>query len=447
MRRQKRKDGRLPRNAAPIEVTIDHVGGRGDGVGRASYTHNYRTDEHNVFVPATLPGERVLAQPLSLTGQGIKTRIIELITESPDRQAPGCTAFPACGGCNFQHWSDGQIAGWKQELVTNFLQRAGVEPKIMRPMLVSPLHSRRRAVFHLKRLAQSAVGGFQERQGVQIIHPAGCTVLHPDLLRILDALTAFMDAHMPVGTTLDAHVNLLDQGGCLYLTGLDSWPSVTMAALADWAGSMAADGVPLARLAVRDHGLPMMLYAPSPPTLKFGAVGVVPPPGAFLQPTIAGEDALQQAVAEIVGKARILADLFAGCGTLSLPLLPDLTRLIAAEQDAEAVGALKAGADATGLGGRVTPIVRDLGTAPLLAEELRKCDAVVLDPPRAGAAAQCAALATSTVPVIAMVSCNPASFARDAATLCNAGYVLEWVQPNDQFRFTNHVELVAKFTR
>ena len=447
MRRQKRKDGRLPRNAAPLEVTIDHVGGRGDGVGRASYTHNYRTDEHNVFVPATLPGERVLVQPISLTGQGIKTRIIELITESPDRHAPGCNAFPACGGCNFQHWSDGQIADWKQDLITSFLSRAGVEPKTMRPMLVSPLHSRRRAVFHLKRLAQSAVGGFQERQGVQIIYPAGCTVLHPDLLGILDALTAFVGAHLPVGTTLDAHVNLLDRGACLYLTGLDSWPAATMAALADWAGSMATDSVRLARLAVCDHGIPMMLYAPTPPTLKFGAVGVVPPPGAFLQPTKDGETALQQAVAEIVGEARILADLFAGCGTLSLPLLPNLTRLIAAEQDAEAVGALKAGADAAGLGGRVTAFVRDLGTAPLLADKLKKCDAVILDPPRAGAAAQCAALVTSAVPIIAMVSCNPASFARDAATLCEAGYTLEWVQPSDQFRFTNHVELVAKFTR
>ena len=447
MRRQKRKDGRLPRNAAPLEVTIDHVGGRGDGVGRASYTHNYRTDEHNVFVPATLPGERVLVQPLSITGQGIKTRIIELITESPDRHAPGCNAFPACGGCNFQHWSDGQIADWKQDLITSFLSRAGVEPKTMRPMLVSPLHSRRRAVFHLKRLAQSAVGGFQERQGVQIIYPAGCTVLHPDLLGILDALTAFVGAHLPVGTTLDAHVNLLDRGACLYLTGLNSWPAATMAALADWAGSMATDGVRFARLAVCDHGIPMMLYAPTPPTLKFGAVGVVPPPGAFLQPTKDGETALQQAVAEIVGEARILVDLFAGCGTLSLPLLPNLTRLIAAEQDAEAVGALKAGADAAGLGGRVTAFVRDLGTAPLLADELKKCDAVILDPPRAGAAAQCAALATSAVPIIAMVSCNPARFARDAATVCEAGYTLEWVQPSDQFRFTNHVELVAKFTR
>lgn len=447
MRRQQRKEGRLPRNAAPIEVTIDYIGGRGDGIGRASYTHNYQTKEHSVFVPATLPGERVLAQPLSLTAQGMKTRILELIEESPHRQAPGCDAFPACGGCNFQHWSADQVTDWKHSLGTGFLQRAGVTPDEVRPMLASPMASRRRAVFHLKRLAQNAVGGFQERQGTQIVYPTGCTVLHPDLLRILDAMIQFFASHAPVGMTIDLHVNRLDRGVCVYLAGQDSWPADLMAALADWASMAAADGMPLARLSVRERGLPMMLFAPVPATLRFGEIDVVPPPGAFLQPPVDGEAALQKAVAEIVGDARIIADLFAGCGTLSLPLLTGLNRLIAAEQDPDALAALKAGADAAGMGGRVTPIVRDLGAAPLLADEMKKCDAVILDPPRAGAAAQSAALATAKVPVIAMVSCNPASFARDAATLCAAGYHLNWVQMIDQFRFTNHVELVAKFTR
>ena len=163
------ESGRLPSNAAPIEVAISHIGGRGDGVGKAYYTHNHKKAEHNIFVPASLPGERLLVKPLTLTKQGIKARIIELLSESPDRHIPRCDAFPTCGGCRFQHWDETATKDWKQNLVISFLDRANVSIGDMRPFYSSPPKSRRRASFHLKCLADGAIVGFREQMGHLII--------------------------------------------------------------------------------------------------------------------------------------------------------------------------------------------------------------------------------------------------------------------------------------
>ena len=219
-----------------------------------------------------------------------------------------------------------------------------------------------------------------------------------------------------------------------------------MAALGEWAA-----GSGLARLSLlpsRAPGTPAIpLFAPIPPTLRFGEVTVTPPAGAFLQASHDGEAQLQAAVAEITDGAKSVADLFAGCGTLSLPLLGRLTRLLAAEQDKEALACLKAGADAIGLGARVIAHDTDLANAPLTPDQLTGFEAVIIDPPRGGAAAQCAQLALSNVPRIAMVSCNPATFARDAALLCDGGFSCDWLQIIDQFRMSNHIEIVAQFSR
>ena len=158
------RSGKLPRNAPPVEMTISHVGGRGDGVGRAPYRHNYITEDHTVFVPATLPGEQVVAQPQSISGQGIRAMLHEIVTPSPERRDPDCAAFPACGGCNFQHWQDEAVTAWKQELALGFLARADVPlPEPGKPH-VAPRASRRRASFHLKRLTGGVAAGFPLRQ-------------------------------------------------------------------------------------------------------------------------------------------------------------------------------------------------------------------------------------------------------------------------------------------
>ena len=447
MRRAKRNDGHLPRNAPPLEVEITHIGGRGDGVGTASYTHKYETDAHTVFVPTSLPGEIVLAQPLSINAQGIKTRILELVRQSEERQTPGCKSFPACGGCNFQHWSRPAIAHWKNNLVAHFLSRHDLSPGNIRPMQSSPPASRRRATFQIKRLHDSAIVGFHERNSHHIVAPDGCVILEPALIDLQSALEDFANTHLDPGNVLTAHANLLDNGLCVLLSGLDTWPSALLAALTDWAGKPCFAGASLARLSVDDGHTPMLLFAPTPAEIRFGDISIDPPAGAFLQATRHGEASLQAAVAEITAGASRVIDLFAGCGTLSVPLVSQLAHLLAVEQDSGSLAALKAGANKAKLGARVKTMQRDLMNAPMQPVDLDTFDAAIIDPPRNGAAAQCAELAQSNIPVIAMVSCNPATFARDAETLTYSGYRLDWMQVIDQFLFSNHLEIVARFTK
>ena len=451
-KRNARNEGRLPRNAAPISVTITHIGGRGDGVGTVRYTHNYQEADYSVFVPASLPGETIIAQPLSISKQGIKARILELKSAAASRQPPQCNAFPACGGCSFQHWTPTEIDRWKHQLITHHLERVHVNAATIRPALISPAKSRRRASFHIKRLADTAVVGFYERMGAHIIDPDGCTIIDPRLASLKTALVEFAVAYLPVGSTIKAQANLLASGAgashtglCLYLQNNAAqplWTADIQRALCAWSADQH-----LARLSIDDHDSPLTIYAPTQPTVRFGAIDVTPPPGAFLQATEHGEHSLQQAVAEILAGHTYVADLFAGCGTLSLPLIDQLSAVLAVESDSAALAALKAGVDAAGQGSRLSIKQRNLFDEPLLPDELTKITGVIIDPPRSGALAQCHQLADADVATIAMVSCNPASFARDAACLTAAGFTLDWVQPVDQFSYSNHLELVGAFTR
>ena len=441
--RKRDRAGRLPRNAAPVELDITHVGGRGDGVGIAQWRHNHVTSDHTVFVPASLPGERVIAQPVSVSGQGLKTVLSEILTPSPQRREPDCAVFPACGGCTLQHWQDNAVTAWKQDLAAGFLTRAGVEVDGFDPPHISPRGSRRRAGFHLKRLANGVAAGFLERGSNRILAPIDCSVLRPDLMVLLNRLADLAERHFPLGVDIDAQANGLDNGICLLLRGPAGWHDGIREQLAAWAVHAG-----IARLSVSDGNVdPLTLLAPAPPVLRLGDVAVTPPPGAFLQATQDAEAALQQAVADIVGDAARVLDLFAGCGTLGLPLLPHLSHLTAAESDFAALAALRQAADSAGRGAQLTCIEADLMDAPLMEADLAAFEAVIIDPPRAGAAAQCARLAASQVPVIAMVSCNPATFARDAATLIAGGYIMGRPRVIDQFRFASHVEIVAGFTR
>jgi 23S rRNA (uracil1939-C5)-methyltransferase len=443
--------GRLPRNAAPIEITITHIGGRGDGVGRAIYRHNYKEEEHDVFVPASLPGETLIVQPLSLTNQGIKGRIIELKKTSPERHIPRCGAFPACGGCSFQHWDENKITHWKADLCINFLASVGVNPATVRTPHISPPRSRRRASFRLKCLSSGAIVGFNEHMSQHIVRPEECSILHPQLSAVRQQIEDLAGAHFPLGFEANIQINILfnddaDKGYlCIYIKSANKsvpLPANCILPLVNWAK---ING--LARLTIDDAGGPVTIYAPDKPITRFGKIAMTPPAGAFLQATADGEKALQQAVAEIIGDSRRVIDLFAGCGTLSLGMIDQLAVLCAAEADEAALTALRNGSKAAGFGGRTRTIKRNLLEAPMLPDELANYDSAILDPPRSGAAAQCHFLAKSDIATIAMVSCNPASFARDAAILTSGGYRLDWIKIVDQFLFSNHVELVGAFIR
>ncbi|MCE8507331.1 class I SAM-dependent RNA methyltransferase [Ruegeria pomeroyi] len=401
------------------EITITRLGHQGDGIAPGP-----------IYVPRTLPGEVVSGTP-----EGDRLADMRVVTPSPHRVAAPCRHYRACGGCQLQHASDGFVAEWKQEVVHSALTAQGVEAE-MRPVHTSPPRSRRRATIAVRRTKKGALAGFHGRASDVITEIPDCQLLDPALLAAIpvgEALAMLGGSRkgvMAVTLTLsDAGLDVAVRGG----KPLDGPLEVALGQLAEAQG--------LARLAWEGEVIAMR----HPPTQRFGKAAVAPPPGAFLQATRDGEQALLAAVRETAGNARRVADLFSGCGTFALPLA-ETAEVHAVEGEAAMTVALDQGwRRAAGLK-RVTTEARDLFRRPLLPDELSRFDAVVLDPPRAGAEAQVAELARAKPPVIAYVSCNPVTFARDAKTLVQAGYRLNWVQVVDQFRWSAHVELAAAFS-
>ena len=352
------------------------------------------------------------------------------------RVAPPCPHFGRCGGCSLQHASDGWLAAWKGAVIVRALAARGLEAEV-RATLTSPPGSRRRATFAGRRTRKTAVVGFHGRKSEALVEVPGCLVVTPAIRAALPALARLT----AIGATRTATLRLAVSDGP---AGLD----------VDVAGGRALDGAvrgALAALAEAEDFARLawdgeVVVTRRPPFQAMGTARVVPPPGAFLQATAEGERALVEAVRAAVGGARRVADLFAGCGTFSLPLAAG-AEVLAVEGEAAMLAALAEAARRTPGLRPVRTEARDLFRRPLLAGELGGFDAVVIDPPRAGAEAQSRELARSGVPVIAAVSCDPASFARDAAILVAGGYRLDWVQPVDQFRWSGHVELAARFSR
>lgn len=399
-------------------VTIERLGQQGDGVARGP-----------LFVPLTLPGEVV-----SGTVDGDTLTDIRIETPSPDRVSAPCPHFRSCGGCQLQHVSDDLVAAFKREAVVTALAVHGIETDV-RPTLTSPDTSRRRATFAARRTKKGAMVGFHARRSDAIIPVPNCILVTPALAAIPPLAEALAVAGTSRKAALNVTVTESTEGLDVSVTGgkaLDGPLRIALAAL--------CETYRLARLTWDDELIGMRM----PPAQVMGAARVVIPPGAFLQATQHGQDTLTKLVQEIVGDAKAVVDLFAGCGTFALPLA-EKAEVLAVEGAPDMVAALDAGwRQARGLK-KVAAVARDLFRRPLLPDELARFDAAVIDPPRAGAAAQIAELAKAQTPRIAHVSCNPQTFARDAATLINAGYVLDWVQPVDQFRWSAHVELVGAF--
>lgn len=397
---------------------ILRLGARGDGVA-----------EGPLYVPRTLPGETVSGTP-----DGQRLGDIRILTPSPDRVRPPCPHFAQCGGCQLQHASDSFVGDWKAEQVRGALQGRGIEADI-RPVLTSPPASRRRAVLAARRTKSGALAGFHARASEHVVEVPQCHLLHPDLMPALAAARDLAVTGASRKAALDVSATLSNAGLDVAVRGgkpLDGPLRLALAAL--------AERHDLARLAWDEE----TVLTRRPPIREFGGVPVVPPPGAFLQATAEGEAALVTEVMALLDGARRVADLFAGCGTFTFPLARR-SAVHAVEGAPGMIGALDhAARHAQGLR-PVTHEARDLFRRPLDAQELAAFDAVVIDPPRAGAEAQIAALARARVGRIAHVSCNPATFARDAGILLAAGYRMGPVRVVDQFRWSAHVELVAGF--
>jgi len=407
-----------------VKLRIARLGHLGDGVA---------TGESGgpVFVPGALPGEVVEGEV-----DGGRMGAPRIVEPSALRVKAPCPHYRACGGCALMHARDDFVADWKLGVVRAALAGQGLSAKF-RPIVTSPPRSRRRAVFHGRRTKKGAIVGFHGRASDTLVAVPGCLLVTPALaatLPVLEEVTA-------EGASRKGELSLVvveTEGGTdVTVTGgkpLDAPLRTRLAALAETAG--------FARLTWEGETVALR----APPVVRFGPAQVALPPGAFLQATREGENALLSAVLETVSGAKRVVDLFAGAGTFALPLA-ERTEVHAVEGEAVMVEALSRGwREAEGLK-RLTAEARDLFRRPLLPDELKGFDAAVIDPPRAGAEAQIAELARSGVPVIAHVSCNPVTFARDAKTLVNADFRLDFVQVVDQFRWSPHVELAAAFRR
>jgi len=315
------------------------------------------------------------------------------------------------------------------------LQRGGVDAQVEQPVVVPP-RSRRRAVFKIKSLAEGLHIGFHAAKSHTVIDMHHCDVLTPGLFALVGALRQKLEPLFGVGEAAELHATETDTGfDCAFRWRAALTPTLRAAL------SSALSGLGIARLTMGRE----LVFETAQPCVRLGGVAVALPPDPFLQSTAEGEAALQAHVAKTVGKAKAIADLFAGCGTFTLPLA-HTARVLAVEQEPLALAALVQ-ASRTPCLKPVTTEIRDLLKLPLTPTELNAHDAVVLDPPRAGAEAQVKTLARSKVPVIAYVSCDAASFARDAALLVAGGYRVGSVTPIDQFLWSSHIELVAGFAR
>lgn len=410
-------------------LTIDRVGAQGDGIAM--------TEGGPVFVPLTLPGEIVRAE----IREG-RAEQVDILQASADRVVPVSPQYGDCGGCSLQHWASGPYLEWKHDQVRLALEREAIETEI-EPTVPVPIQSRRRLALHARRTADGRVIlGFKARKSWRLVEVRECPVADPHLVAAFPALAriaaAFLE-HPKSAPTL--HVTWTLSGLDVDVTGVER-KSGGMSRDRQMQAIRAASEANLARLSLAGETLVMARQ----PRVMFGPATVPLPAGGFLQAVPEAEAAMTERAVAAVKGAKKIADLFCGAGAFTFPLA-SVAPVLAADASAAGIAALKAGiGTASGLR-QITAEARDLFRRPLSPFDLKGCDAVVFDPPRAGAVDQTAQIADTKAAVVVGVSCNPATFARDARVLINAGFRLETVTPIDQFLWSAHVELVGVFRR
>ncbi|HSU04390.1 MAG TPA: class I SAM-dependent RNA methyltransferase [Acetobacteraceae bacterium] len=425
--------------AEPVAIRIERIGAEGDGIGTLP-------SGRLAFVPFVLPSELVRVRPVARRGDGWAAVPDALIESHPDRVTPPCPHFGACGGCALQHWDLPAYHAWKAGLLHDALRRAGYSDVPISAVVSTPAHARRRMDLGIRRVGRTVIAGLHRRRDMQVVEIETCDVLRPELVTLIGPLRGVLSGIAGLRAKGSVVVNLLDSGSDLLLRTDGSLNLHDREQLIAFA---------------RAHDLPRVSWAGNggepepvcilrPATTVLSGVTVSPPPGAFLQASGEGEAAIIAAVLaglpeRLPSRARI-AELFAGCGTLSFALARH-ARVAAWEGDRAATAALRSASHSAGLAGRIEVRERDLARQPVAAAELAGFAAVVLDPPHAGAAAQIGAIAASGCPRVIYVSCNPAALARDARTLHAAGYHVLGATPIDQFLWSARVESVVVFGR
>jgi len=358
------------------------------------------------------------------------------LAKGPGHRVPPCRHFPECGGCQLQHLTDAAFADYCFSRIAGALAQHGLTTEL-RPAYLSPPRTRRRASLRAGRAGGRVLIGFNAAATHQIIDMHECHVLAPELFALVAPLRKLLGPLLAQKRNAELQLTLADQGVDVALKGVEVAGLEAVEALTQF-----CERHRLARLTVDEGYGPEPRFEPDAVTITLGGVPVGLPPGAFLQATADGEAVLVAAVKAAIGGAARPADLFAGLGTFALALDGQVT---AAEAARDAILALKTAANRAGR--TVDAVHRDLYRRPFGSTELAAFDAVVLDPPRAGAVEQIRQLAASSVERVAYVSCNPATFARDAELLVAGGYSLDWVRPVGQFRWSTHVELASAFSR
>ncbi|GAB6052135.1 class I SAM-dependent RNA methyltransferase [Magnetospira thiophila] len=423
--------------AAPVIVTVSGLGGRGDGL--ADDPQGRR-----LFIPLTLPGDEVEARPGAKRGDGWAAELLRILTPGPHRVVPPCPHFGTCGGCALQHWRADAFAAWKRDMLIQAFSRRGL-PVTPEPTRSVGPGTRRRASLRFVRAGGKILLGFHGRGSDRVVDLTVCPLLLPQLQALLDPLRQLI-----------SQLTGQPKQGTVQMTACDNGADVslfwdTSPGMADRESlAVFADQQNLARLnwGRSDDSPPEPVVQRRVPLITLGGVALPLTAGAFLQPSREGEVLLQELVLQGVGNARRVADLYAGFGTFALALTQAKGRVVEAfESDPLAVSTAQTAAGRADRGGNLRAVVRDLERQPLTGPELEGLEALVFDPPRAGAAAQVAEIAPSAIPRVVAVSCNPATLARDARILIDGGYRLEWLVPVDQFTWSAHVEAVALFQR
>ncbi len=461
MRRKPRPGG-----AHQFDMRIESIGAHGDGVGEVTVEQNWQEQTYQVFVPQTLPGEQIVARSTNRpSGGGLRAEVVELKSVSDDRIDPPCRHFGACGGCQLQHWHEAPYQTWKRARVVDAVQRAGGNPAVVEAINTVPKASRRRARIVMAQMENenSISLGFRMRSEHRVEPIDHCLVLRPELREAVEALksiapeilglnshsTRAARAHNGKTKTktkrrrsaiqIELDLTLADNGLCCALKGKDDATLDVRLSLTELGKRL-----DLARITWNDDPI----YQPRTPVIRLGDALVSLPPNPFLQPSVEGQTVLQTWVLEgVPSQANLVADLYSGMGTFSFPLAERQHDVLAVEGNEEAILAMESARRQDERYAKLSGAVRDLDRWAISAEDLNGFDAVVFDPPRAGANNQSRALAQSNVPVVIAVSCNPATFSRDAKHLIDGGYRLIWTRCLDQFPWTGHVEIVAKFER
>ena len=420
------------------EIRIDALGPQGDGISQSQ--------RGRVYVERALPGETVRANIKRGDDGMLRGEIIAMVKASPHRVTPPCPNYDLCGGCTLQHADEGFYRAWKVAIVRDALKRKGLNPKTWREPVFVPPATRRRATFNAHKHNGKVTLGYFRRRTHRVTEIRACLVADPAIMALRDKLPPLLAPILTEGKDADIFVQMVG-GRCeLAITGPvgkkgkpDLPVREAIAELAHKADINRISWRPRER-GERDD-IEVMIER-NPLMAKFGALDVALPPLAFLQPTEAGAAALVDAVMELLPASGKFADLFSGSGTFSGPMLARGS-VDAYESGAAAVRALEKAKGALPL----KAFRRDLEREPVRREEANRYDAIVFDPPRAGAAEQAKALASAKTPLLVGVSCNPATFARDARLLVDGGYRIDSVKVIDQFTFSHHVELVAGFSK